>query len=178
MAKTKQDWYNGKGPMGHYAEMCEDRGHKLISLSGVEDGSGKVAKGSITFFCNNCQSEVTTTVASYVSPSSSKSTSKGCKFCKIILAKAREAAKNATRPTSKNRSRRRVWSKHSPFKTREAIIQHLRSEENPHNLRMLELMSRGSPPLQPGSDPKNIHTLVETHHIIPCHDGGEERVYN
>jgi hypothetical protein len=60
MARTYQDWYKGKGPMGHYGDICANRNHRLISLSGVEDGSGRVAKGSITFFCNTCQSEITT----------------------------------------------------------------------------------------------------------------------
>lgn len=50
MARTNQDWYGGKGSMGHYAEMCASRDHRLIYLSGVDDGSGKVAKGTITFF--------------------------------------------------------------------------------------------------------------------------------
>jgi hypothetical protein len=65
MARTNQDWYNGRGAQGYYNDLCESNNHKLISLSGIEDGSGKVAKGKITFFCNNCTAEITTTVAVY-----------------------------------------------------------------------------------------------------------------
>ena len=49
MAKTNQDWYNGKTAFDHYSEICLCRNHQLISLSGMIDGSGKVAKGKITF---------------------------------------------------------------------------------------------------------------------------------
>lgn len=65
MARTNQDWYNGLGPWGYYADLCEKSNHVLISLSGLEDGSGKVAKGDMTFFCKNCNTEITTTVAVY-----------------------------------------------------------------------------------------------------------------
>ena len=77
MAKTNQDWYNGKNPIDHYAEICSSRGHRFISLSGIEDGTGKIAKGKITFFCNNCKEEITTTVASY-KVSKTNTSSSGC----------------------------------------------------------------------------------------------------
>ena len=47
----------------------------------------------------------------------------------------------------KNKMRRRVWTNDSPFKIREAIRQHLLSEVNPHNTRMLELMDRKEIPI-------------------------------
>lgn len=34
------------------------------------------------------------------------------------------------------------------------------------------------PPPPPGLQADDMHSKFNTHHIIPCHDGGEERVYN
>lgn len=75
--------------------------------------------------------------------------------------------------------RRRIWTKHSPFKTREAIRQHLLLEINPHNTRVLELMDRKEPPKHSeGLKLEAYNTTFQIHHIIPCSAGGEERVYN
>jgi|JI81BgreenRNA_FD_contig_101_144993_length_1236_multi_3_in_0_out_0_2 hypothetical protein len=206
MAKTNQVWYNGKGAMSHYGDFCSSRNHQLISLSGLEDGSGKIAKGSISFFCNTCQSQVTTSVASYCA-SKVTSQSKGCKVCKTNLAILREKEKIAAMkeaPSVKNRRRRRKWKKSTPYKSREAIRQHLLSETNPHNTFVLELMDiKESIPCNPPERSKttdsnfdfddltsnllgeavkrevdDCHVITQIHHIIPCHDGGEERVYN
>jgi hypothetical protein len=67
------------------------------------------------------------------------------------------------------RRKARVWTTHSPLKSREAIIQHLQAEPNPHNLFVLELLNR-VPPKDKGK--------LYIHHIIPCHAGGEDRKYN
>lgn len=168
MAKTNQDWYNGKTPFGHYSEICLSRNHQLISLSGMTDGSGKVAKGKITFFCKNCEEEITTTVASY-NASKMMTVSFGCRNCKKIHAEKREAKKYPYKDLKFTRRKPRVWTKHSPLKSREAILQHLQADPNPHNLYVLELMHR---------TPPNDQGKLYRHHIIPCHAGGEERKYN
>jgi hypothetical protein len=92
MAKTNQDWYNKKTPTEYYQEICLQQNHQLLSLSGVADGSGKIAKGKITFFCKNCEEEITTTVASYRA-SKDNTLSFGCRNCKKIHAEKREAEK-------------------------------------------------------------------------------------
>lgn len=110
MARTKQDWYQGLRekkskallkkaldfPMGYYSMICEQRNHKLISLSGHEDGSGKIVKGQITFYCNTCETEITTTVNAY---RATKIT--GCRSCKQIQVKSREAEKRFKKPREK-----------------------------------------------------------------------------
>jgi hypothetical protein len=94
----------------------------MISLSGIADGSGKIAKGKITFFCQNCEEEITTTVASY-SAAKTNTVSVGCRNCKKIHAKKREAEKNANLDKGLKRTHRkaRVWTNHSPLKSREAL---------------------------------------------------------
>lgn len=181
MPRTKQDWYNGKGPMLYWTEACEKRGHRLISLSGIEDGSGKIAKGKITFYCNNCDTTITTSVAAY--QIGGTKTTKGCRICKAARQKQAEAEKKANKPTPTRQFRRRAWAKDSPFKNREDIIKHLMSEDNPHNRRVLELIKRDPKILSTTSGEESAevegwHTSLEIHHIIPYHDGGVDRVYN
>lgn len=67
------------------------------------------------------------------------------------------------------RRKARVWTNHSPLKSREAIVQNFQAEPNSQNLFVLELMNR--------IPPQNQEKLYR-HHIIPCHAGGEERKYN
>lgn len=178
MAKTNQDWYNGKTPFQHSSELCSRRSHQLISLSGIADGSGKIAKGKITFFCQNCEEEITTTVASYFA-SKTNTVSAGCRNCKKIHAKKREAEKNANRDKGLKPTRRkaRVWTNHSPLKSREALLQHLHAEPNPHNLYVLELIRKEPCKVKQQLSPNNSEKFFR-HHIIPCHAGGEERKYN
>jgi hypothetical protein len=168
MARTNQDWYNGLGPFGYYSLKCESRNHKLISLSGLLDGSGKVAKGKMTFFCKTCCEEITTSVASYnaVKPGSP---TKGCKNCKKIEGKKREAAKLVINPPRRTRMYRRKWTNTITFASRNDLIQFLLSDPNPHNLRILEFIDR---------DPPQNQGKLYRHHIIPCHAGGEEKKYN
>jgi len=168
MAKTNQDWYNGLGPFGHYSLKCESRNHKLISLSGLSDGSGKIAKGNITFFCNTCSKEITTTVASYNAVKPTAPT-KGCKNCKKIEGRKREAEKLAKNPPRRTRMHRRQWRNTKTFVSQHALRQYLLSDQNPHNLRILEFMDR---------DPPQNQGQLYKHHVIPCHAGGEERKYN
>lgn len=168
MARTKQDWYKGRTPTEYYADFCSKRNHRLISLSGVANGSGIIAKGKMTFFCNTCEMEITTTVASYRAVKKNSPTA-GCKNCKKILAKKREKAKYPNKNITRTRLRRRIWTNHSPLKSREASLQHLRSVPNEHNLFVLKIMNR-EPPQGAGK--------LYKHHIIPCHDGGEERKSN
>lgn len=140
MARTNQDWYNSLGPLFYYSDLCDSNNHELISLSGVEDGSRKVAKGNITFFCNKCNTEITTTVAVY-----RISKKGGCRECKKIEARRREAEKRAKNPTNRGKKWRRTWTNHSPIKTLELLKEHLHSEKNVYNLRMLELQQRELP---------------------------------
>lgn len=177
MAKTNQDWYNGLTPFEFYSNICLRRNHELISLSGVDDGSGKIAKGKITFFCKNCEEEITTTVASY-NASKMNTVSFGCKNCKKIHAEKREAEKYPFKDVKFLLVRRkpRVWTNHSPLKTREAILQHLHTEVNPHNSYVLELINKEKNRLQKNST--NNQEKLYKHHIIPCHAGGENRKYN
>lgn len=97
------------------------------------------------------------------------------------MAIKREADKIASMKAapSKKEMRRRIWTKHSPFKTREAIRQHLLLEINPHNTCVLELMDRKEPPKHSeGLKLEAYHTTIKIHHIIPCSAGGKERFYN
>lgn len=169
MAKTNQDWYFGKGLFNFYSDICKSRNHTLKSLSGLDDKSGRIGAGTITFVCYNCNLEITTTVNAYRAVKSTSTTNSGCRNCKSIAAKEREALKRANNPPRMTRQRRRFWTKTSPLKTREAIVEHLRSETNPHNSRVLELMQR---------DPPTDQGKLYKHHIIPCFAGGEERKYN
>jgi hypothetical protein len=179
MAKTNKDWYNGKTSFEHYAEICSHRNHQLISLSGMTDGSGKIAKGKITFFCKNCEEEITTTVASYNATKMNK-VSFGCRNCKKIHAEKREAEKypykDVNRELKLTRRKARVWTNHSPLKSREAILQHLHAEVNPHNLYVLELIRQEKSRVQQIST--NNKEKFYKHHIIPCHAEGENRKYN
>jgi hypothetical protein len=168
MARTNQDWYNNLGPFGYYSLKCQERNHKLISLAGLEDGSGKVAKGHMTFFCNTCNEEITTSVASY-NASKPTSKSRGCSNCKKIQGREREAAKLVKNPPRRKRMYRRKWTNTQSFASRGHLINFLLSDPNPHNLRAVEFMER---------DPPRNQGKLYRHHIIPCHAGGEERKYN
>lgn len=160
MAKTNQDWYNQKTPTEYYNEICFQRNHHFISLSGVTDGSGKIAKGKITFFCKNCEEEITTTVASYRA-AKNNTCSSGCRNCKKIHAEKREAEKYPYKDVKFTRRKARVWTNHSPMKSREAIVQHLQAEPNPHNLFVLELMNRIPPE-------RSRETLSPSYYSLSC----------
>lgn len=88
----------------------------------------------------------------------------GCRNCKKIHAEKREVEKYPYKDLKLTRKKPRVWTKHSPFKSREAILQHLQDDPNPHNLYVLELMQQ-TPPTDQGK--------LYRHHIIPCHAGGK-----